>query len=90
MEVKYAPKAIKDLEYWKKSGNKILLKKLQALIFAIEHSPFEGIGKPEPLKYQLSGMWSRRIERKHRVIYEVVLGEQGIEMINIVSLKGHY
>ena len=51
MEVIYAPKAIEHLNYWKKSGNKAIQKKIQQLILAIQENPFEGIGKPEPLKY---------------------------------------
>ena len=90
MEVIYAPKAVKDLEYWKKSGHKGLLKKIQDLIAAIEFSPFEGIGKPEPLKHQLSGLWSRRIDKKHRIIYEIGIEDQKIKIITILSLKDHY
>jgi toxin YoeB len=55
MEVIYAPKAIEHLNYWKKSGNKAIQKKIQQLILAIQENPFEGIGKPEPPKYELSG-----------------------------------
>lgn len=60
MEVIYSPKAIEDLKYWKKTGNKIIQKKITSLIEAIQKNPYEGIGKPEPLKYNLSGAWSRR------------------------------
>ena len=59
MEVKFLPKAIEHLEYWKKSGDKGVQKKIQALIQDIQKTPFEGIGKPEALKYELSGSWSR-------------------------------
>lgn len=55
MEVIYAPKAVADLAYWKKSGNKRVQKKIQQLIAAIEENPFEGIGKPERLKHDLAG-----------------------------------
>ena len=48
MEIVYAPKAIKDLAFWKKSGNKFVQTKIQQLIDAIQENPFEGIGKPEP------------------------------------------
>ncbi|MBB6239410.1 toxin YoeB [Pedobacter sp. AK013] len=78
MEVIYAPKAIEHLNYWKKSGNK-----------AIQENPFDGIGKPEPLKYELSGSWSRRINEEHRIVYEI--HDDGIIVIlEIQSLKGHY
>jgi len=89
MEVIYAPKAIEHLNYWKKSGNKVIQKKIEQLIMAIQENPFEGIGKPEPLKYELSGSWSRRINEEHRIIYEI--HDDGIIVIlEIQSLKGHY
>lgn len=89
MEVIFAPKAINDLAYWKKSGNKIIQKKINQLIIAIKENPFTGIGKPEPLKYELSGSWSRRINEEHRIIYEIT-EENLIVILEIQSLKGHY
>ncbi|MFH7014112.1 Txe/YoeB family addiction module toxin [Flavobacterium sp. FlaQc-52] len=89
MEVIYSEKAQKDREYWKKSGNKAIMNKITALIADIQLHPFEGIGKPEPLKYELSGKWSRRINQEHRIIYRVN-EEETIEILDILSLKGHY
>ncbi|MCC9062653.1 Txe/YoeB family addiction module toxin [Flavobacterium piscisymbiosum] len=89
MEVIYSEKAQKDREYWKKSGNKAIMNKITALIEDIQLHPFEGIGKPEPLKYELSGKWSRRINQEHRIIYKVT-EEHTIEILDILSLKGHY
>jgi toxin YoeB len=89
MEITYSPKAIQDLQYWKKSGNKIIQKKIQELIDAIEENPFEGIGKPEQLKFGLTGKWSRRINQEHRIIY-TVSDQIQIVILNILSLKGHY
>ena len=89
MEVIYSEKAEKDREYWKKSGNKFIMNKITALIEDIQLHPFEGIGKPEPLKYQLTGKWSRRINQEHRIIYKVT-EENTIEILDILSLKGHY
>jgi len=89
MEVIFAPKAINDLAYWKKYGNKIVQKKINQLIIAIQENPFSGIGKPEPLKYELSGSWSRRINEEHRIIYEII-EENLIVILEIQSLKGHY
>jgi len=63
VEVIYTPEALEDLKYWKKSGNKPVLKKIQELILAIQENPYEGIGKPEQLKHNLSGAWSRRIKQ---------------------------
>ena len=89
MEVIYSDKAQKDREFWKKSGNKAVMNKITALIKDIQLHPFEGIGKPEPLKYQLSGKWSRRINHEHRIIYKVT-EQNTIEILDILSLKGHY
>ena len=89
MEVIYSEKAQKDREFWKKFGNKAIMNKISALIEDIQLHPFEGIGKPEPLKHQLSGKWSRRINQEHRIIYQVI-DENTIEILNILSLKGHY
>lgn len=90
MEIIYSPKAIKDFDYWKRVGDRKILEKIKNLIVAIENSPFEGVGKPERLKHALSGLWSRRINREHRIIYEVDLEGQIIKIITILSVKGHY
>lgn len=89
MEVVYSEKAQRDREFWKKSGNKAIMNKITALIDDIQQHPFEGIGKPEQLKHQLSGRWSRRINQEHRIIYKVT-EENTIEILDILSLKGHY
>ena len=87
MEIVFLPKADDDLALWKKSGNIILQNKIHSLLTAIKASPFEGIGKPEPLRYNLTGKWSRRKNSEHRIIYEVLESEQ---IIKIHSLRGHY
>jgi len=73
-----------DYLSWQRLDKKIL-KKINALIKEIKRDPFEGIGKPEPLKHELSGCWSRRISDEHRLVYEVV-----DESIFIISCKYHY
>ena len=85
MEIIYNQKALDDIDFWKKSGNTTIQKKISALIHAIESNPFIGIGKPEELKYDLSGKWSRRINKEHRIIYEMQE-----KTIKIFSLKDHY
>lgn len=65
------------------------MNKITALIEDMQLHPFEGIGKPEPLKHELSGKWSRRINQEHRIIYKVT-EEDTIEILDILSLKGHY
>jgi toxin YoeB len=71
MEVGYSAKALEDIVYWKKSGNKKIQQKIATLISSIEETPFTGIGSPEALKYNLTGLWSRRINQEHRLVYEV-------------------
>jgi len=77
-------KCVLELANWKKSDIKTY-QKIQKLISAIETNPLGGIGKPEPLKYALSGLWSRRIDRKNRIVYAM----EGDDIF-IVSCKGHY
>ncbi len=89
MEIRYSKKAEKDLSFWSKSGNKIIIKKISELIKAIQQNPFEGIGKPEALKHDLTGYWSRRIDSEHRIIYQII-DENTIDILSIISLKGHY
>ena len=89
MEVIYAPKSIEHLDYWKKSGNKAIQKKTDQLIQAITENPFEGIGKSESLKNELSGSWFRRINDEHRITYEL-LRDGVILVLEIQPLKGHY
>ena len=89
MQIVFTTKARKDLDFWIKSGNKNILSKIANLIEDIQLHPFEGIGKPEQLKHQLSGRWSRRKKQEHRIIYKVT-EENTIEILDILSLKGHY
>ena len=85
MEVDYSEQALKDISFWKKSGNLAIQKKISLLISAIQETPYDGIGKPEALKYEMTGKWSRRINAEHRMVYEVL-----DHRIKIHSLKGHY
>lgn len=85
MEIEFSPKALRDLERWKSTGNAKIQSKITELINAILETPFTGIGKPEPLRFKLTGLWSRRINSEDRLIYEVKS-----DLIIIHSLKGHY
>ena len=69
MEVEYTNSALRDLKYWKKSKNTKIQKRISKLVEAIQENPFEGIGNPEPLKHELQGYWSRRINKEHRLVY---------------------
>lgn len=62
--LKYSEKAKEDIFYWKKSSNNAILKRIRKLLESILETPFEGIGKPEPLKHNLSGKWYRRINKE--------------------------
>lgn len=73
-----------DYLYWQQHDKQIL-KRINQLIKDISRSPFEGVGKPEPLKGNLSGLWSRRIDEKHRLVYLVEENS-----VLIFSCKGHY
>ena len=88
-QVEFSEKAIIDLKFWEKSGNKNFIKKISQLIVAIQENPYSGIGKPEALKHELSGKWSRRIDREHRLIYQI-LEDGTIDILSIISLRGHY
>ncbi len=87
MQIIFSPKARKDLDNWIVAGNKRAIKKVNLLIKDIQQNPYDGIGKPEPLKYELAGLWSRRIDRKNRMVYEI---DEHTKIISILSLKGHY
>jgi toxin YoeB len=80
----FAEKAWEDYLYWQKTDKKIL-KRINALSKDITRDPFEGIGKPEPLKHALSGYWSRRINDEHRVVYKIHDGS-----LFIAQLRYHY
>lgn len=83
----FTDNAWEDYLYWQ-SQDKKTLKRINKLIQDIERQPYEGIGKPEPLKGNLSGWWSRRINSTDRIIYQIE-GDD-IKSLIIVALKGHY
>jgi len=84
MKIKFTPNAKKQYLFGSENDKKIL-KQINKLIKAIQETPFEGIGKPEPLKYNLTGYWSRRINHEHRLVYKV----EG-DVLIIVQCKYHY
>ncbi|MDP3914347.1 MAG: Txe/YoeB family addiction module toxin [Bacteroidota bacterium] len=85
MEIVFKDKALEDIKFWKKSGQKIIQNKITMLIEDILLHPYTGLGKPEGLKYELSGLWSREIDKGNRLVYEVV----GLQL-HIISMRGHY
>lgn len=76
--------AVEDFEYWGKADIKTL-KKIAELFLAISRDPFAGIGKPEALRGDLKGYWSRRINEEHRIVYTIRSNE-----VIIISCRSHY
>ncbi|MHB8493298.1 MAG: Txe/YoeB family addiction module toxin [Casimicrobiaceae bacterium] len=70
MPIEFSDQAWDDYLFWQ-ARDKAVLKRINALIRDIQRSPFDGIGKPEPLKHNLSGFWSRRIDDEHRLVYAI-------------------
>ena len=70
-----------------KSGNQAAIKKINIILEELQETPFQGVGKPEALKHELTGFWSREINSKDRIIYKV---DQDIVMVYVVSAMGHY
>lgn len=84
MTITFSKNAWEDYTSWL-TEDKSMIKKVNDLIKEIQRHPYEGKGKPEPLKYDLAGLWSRRIDREHRLVYQVKEKE-----ILIYSCKYHY
>lgn len=84
MRILWEERAWNDYLYWQ-SGDKKTLKRVNILIKDIQRNTFEGIGRPEPLKGNLNGFWSRRIDDVNRIVYY-----QENDIIYIVSCRGHY
>lgn len=84
MNLTFSPNAWEDCLYWQQHDKKVL-RRINALIKDIIRKPFIGIGKPEPLRFDMKGIWSRRINREHRLVYRVV--ENSVE---IVSCRFYY
>ena len=87
MEVVLLEKAKKDYLYWKQLGNQRIMKRITQLLKDIEKHPFTGIGKPEPLKGNHQGKWSRRITDEHRMVYSI---SSGRIYIYVFSMRYHY
>ena len=85
--VDIAPNARKELQRHYKAGDKIIIKKIEKILSELAENPFVGEGKPEQLKYNFTGYWSRRINQKDRIVYRV---DNDIVTVFIVSAMGHY
>ncbi|MCF0043450.1 Txe/YoeB family addiction module toxin [Dyadobacter fanqingshengii] len=84
-KIKFTDLALHHLEFWHKSGQKAHIKRIERLIQSIRETPTSGIGKPELLRYNLAGKYSRRIDKEHRIIYKIE-----DQTVFIISMKGHY
>jgi toxin YoeB len=84
VKVIFSDHAWEDYLYWQTTDRKIL-RRINTMIKEIMRNPFEGMGKPEPLKHALSGYWSRRITDEHRFVYNV-----SEDSIHIAQLRYHY
>jgi toxin YoeB len=84
MNVTFTPTALDDLRYWIKT-DKRQADRILALLEEARRTPFDGAGKPEPLRFQLAGCWSRRIDREHRLVYQVEENE-----IVVIACRYHY
>ena len=84
MKISFQDDGWEDYLYWQQQDKKIL-KRINALLKDITRQPFEGIGKPEPLKYALGGYWSRRINDEHRLVYTVK-----DKQIIVIQCRYHY
>jgi toxin YoeB len=84
MNIQFSSRGFEDYVYWQ-NFDKRILKKVNDLLGDISRNPYEGIGKPEPLKHVLSGFWSRRITDEHRLVYRV----EG-NVIKVAQVRYHY
>ena len=84
MKLVFSDSAWEDYLYWQQTDQKIL-RRINGLVKEIMRTPFEGTGKPEPLKHALSGYWSRRINDEHRIVYKVTE-----DAVHIAQLRYHY
>jgi len=88
MDILFTPNAWEDIEFWI-SNDIDTLSKIKELIRSIRQDPFRGLGKPEPLKYDLKGYWSRRITGEHRIVYKVS-GKGVDQKCLIIQCRFHY
>jgi len=84
-QLEFTEEALADISVHKKAGNKAVLTKISKLLEELIVHPKRGTGKPEPLKHDLAGCWSRRINKEHRLVYEISENK-----VFILSAKGHY
>ena len=85
--VEVKPHAQKQIKFHIKSGNQAVIRKIKKILIELSENPYEGEGKPEELKYELLGFWSRRINLEHRLIYQI---DEDKVYVTVISALGHY
>ena len=83
--IEFTDTALEDYNFWKKTNNLQILNKIKSLLANMQQTPFTGIGQPEALRHELSGYYSRRINKEHRIVYTV-----DDYTIYVIQLRGHY
>jgi toxin YoeB len=89
MEFLFTSRGWEDYAHWLQH-HPPTVRKIHRLLQSIRKDPYTGMGKPEPLKYRLHGMWSRRIDQEHRLIYRIVLDAEKVVRIDVVACLYHY
>ena len=85
--IAFTEPADEDKDFWKKSGQKAIMNRISRLLSDMQEHPETGIGKPELLKYDLAGKYSRRINNEHRIVYSI---DEKNQVVTVYSLRGHY
>lgn len=89
MNTEFTPNGWEEFEYWLENDLEVV-NKIRLLISSIKQSPFKGLGKPEPLKHNLQGFWSRRITGEHRLIYQISGTKSKDQKCSIIQCRFHY
>ena len=85
-KIAFTPQAQEDFEFWKRTNSKTATK-IISILRELQDHPFTGTGKPEPLKYQFTGAWSRRINHRDRLVYQV---DGNIVTVFVLAMRFHY
>ena len=89
MNTEFTPNGWEEFEYWLENDPEVI-DKIRLLISSIKQSPFKGLGKPEPLKHNLQGFWSRRITGEHRLVYQISGTKGKDQKCSIIQCRFHY
>ncbi|MFN3529651.1 MAG: Txe/YoeB family addiction module toxin [Bacteroidia bacterium] len=89
MRLEFTPQAWEDFEYWMQT-DPAMARKVLELLRSIRQTPFAGLGKPEPLRYQLQGCWSRRLNAEHRLVYTLSGAKGADQKCIVLQCRFHY